>query len=135
MVPVFVPGEHFTLAWTHSVEKVRWEEDYRVDRLADGSPRLQLTQARIQGSAAGMEPPEDAVLVGGWYRYPPKTALPAVLRLTRSSYTDDYQICTDAVQCLPMGHWLPSQGDITELWACSHSSRALRPSPAPGMSD
>ena len=26
-----VPGPEFTLAWQHSVEKVRWEERYRVD--------------------------------------------------------------------------------------------------------
>jgi len=28
--PVFLPGSAFTLAWTHSIEKVRWEEDYEV---------------------------------------------------------------------------------------------------------
>ena len=55
---VFVPVTQFTLAWTHSIEKVRWEEDYRVelDPLTQ-LPVLHATAARIQGSAAGMEPP------------------------------------------------------------------------------
>ena len=47
----------FTLAWTHSVERVRWEEDWRVE-----SKRLVLIESRIKGSGAGMEPPPDAVL-------------------------------------------------------------------------
>ena len=131
--PVFVPTERFTLAWTHSVERVRWEEDYRVDRAADGTPRLQLVLARVKGSAAGMEPPDDAVLDGGWYRYQPRTPLPPVLRLTRSPSTDDYELCTEQVPCQPMGHWLPRQGDLTELWACA-SAGEIRPSPAPGRS-
>jgi len=42
----------FTLAWTHSIEKIRWEEDYRVE-----NGRLRLVEARIAGSGAGMEPP------------------------------------------------------------------------------
>ena len=41
-----------TLAWTHSVEKTRWEEDWR--EVAAG---LELVEARVQGSGAGMEPP------------------------------------------------------------------------------
>ena len=131
--PVFVAGERFTLAWTHSVERVRWEEDYRVDRDPLGQPRLTLTQARVKGSAAGMEPPEDAVLDQGWYRYRPRTPLPLVLRLTRSPYTADYELCTEQVPCQPMGHWLPRQGDLTELWACA-SPGPLRPSPAAGSS-
>ena len=119
MAPVFVPTERFTLAWTHSVERVRWEEDYVVERATAGAVvRLQLVQARVKGSAAGMEPPDDAVLEGGWYRYRPSTPLPPVLRLTRSPYTADYELCTESVPCQPMGHWLPRQGDITHLWAC-----------------
>jgi hypothetical protein len=56
--------ESFTLAWTHSIEKTRWEEDWR---LAGG--RLQLVEARIRGSGAGMEPPAGAVLENGVWRY------------------------------------------------------------------
>ena len=115
-VPVFVPGERFTLAWTHSIEKVRWEEDYAV--LPGAPPTLQALSARIRGSAAGMEPPDDAVLRNGWYEYTPTTWSPDGLRLTRSVYTADYHWCT-ASGCVPLGRLLPSDGDITLLTPCA----------------
>lgn len=41
----------FTLAWTHSIEKTEWQEDWRV------TPQgLELIAARVKGSGAGMEP-------------------------------------------------------------------------------
>lgn len=113
--PVFVPGEHFTLAWTHSIEKVRWEEDYAV--LPD-PPRLQAVAARVRGSAAGMEPPPGARLQGGWYHYTPAPGLQEPLRLTRSEFTADYALCT-AQHCQPLGRWLPSDGGVTLLRACT----------------
>jgi hypothetical protein len=58
-----VPTERFTLAWEHSVEKVLWEEDYRV-----AGEWIYMTGARIRGSGAGMEPPDGAVLFrGAWH--------------------------------------------------------------------
>jgi hypothetical protein len=42
----------FTLVWTHSIEKTDWQEDWRI------TPKgLELVQARVKGSGAGMEPP------------------------------------------------------------------------------
>ena len=110
----FVPGERFTLAWVHSIEKVRWEEDYTVSALP---LRLNATAARIKGSAAGMEPPPDAVLRDGWYHYTPTEPHPPVLRLTRSEFTADFELCTP-YGCQPMGRWLPSDGGVTEMTAC-----------------
>ena len=55
-----LPVAEFTLAWDHSVEKVRWEEDYRVTAAG-----LLLGEARVRGSGAGMEPPANAVLRDG----------------------------------------------------------------------
>jgi hypothetical protein len=43
----------FTLAWMHSIEKIRWEEDWRIV-----GRELVITEARIRGTGAGMEPPE-----------------------------------------------------------------------------
>ena len=54
-----VPVSGFTLAWQQSVEKVRWEEYYRVTPTG-----LVLEAARIRGPGAGMEPPDDAELRG-----------------------------------------------------------------------
>lgn len=114
----FVPGQHFTLAWTHSIEKIRWEEDYTVHLQPPQPARLSLDKARVRGSGAGMEPPEDAKLVKGWYVYSPTTPLPPALRLTRSPYTSDYTLCADG-QCQTMSHWLASDGNTTLMWACT----------------
>jgi len=117
--PVFVPGERVTLAWTHSIEKVRWEEDYLVQASPDPAvpPRLVATKARVRGSAAGMEPPDDAVLKNGWYEYTPQIAEVAALRLTRSEFTADYEIC-NVTGCQALSHWLPSDNAITLLTPC-----------------
>jgi hypothetical protein len=122
--PVFVATERFTLAWTHSIEKTRWEEDYRVvlgvTEPADGAAvRLHATQARIRGSGAGMEPPPGAVLSNGWYHYRPAEAFPAQLLLSRSAYVPDYDLCLDGRACRPIAHWLPSDGRATQLKACT----------------
>ena len=60
-----IAADVFMLGWTHSVEKTRWEEDWRV-----GENGLQLTQARIEGMGAGMETPPDAVFDGVWWAAP-----------------------------------------------------------------
>lgn len=117
--PVFVPVQRFTLAWTHSIEKVRWEEDYAV---APGpgvgsAPTLQALKARVQGSGAGMEPPADARFRHGWYEYTPQTLNPEELRLTRSGFTADYDWCSRG-SCKPMSELLPSDGGVTLLTAC-----------------
>lgn len=118
--PVFVPGTQFTLAWTHSIEKVRWEEDYAVlPAPAPGAaPVLQAVAARVQGSAAGMEPPPGARLHGGWYHYRPAQTTHTELTLTRSEFTADYELCPQGA-CQPLGHWLASDGNTTRLWACT----------------
>src|SRR5258707_12103085 len=65
----------FTLAWTHSIEKIDWQEDWRI------TPQgLELVQARVKGSGAGMEPPSDARLIDGWFQWlPERTAMPELI--------------------------------------------------------
>jgi hypothetical protein len=118
--PVFVPGEQVTLAWTHSIEKVRWEEDYVVAMAPGASPTpvLLAVKARVRGSAAGMEPPDDAVLKNGWYEYTPSISTTRELRLTRSEFTADYELC-HASSCQPMSRWLPSDLGITLMTPCA----------------
>jgi hypothetical protein len=122
--PRFVPLQRFTLAWTHSIEKVRWEEDYAVEGGVDGGvlagaapPRLRALAARVRGSGAGMEPPPDAVWRDGWYHYRPAEREAGTLRLTRSEFTPDYELCAEGA-CRPLAHWLPSDGGVTLLSAC-----------------
>jgi hypothetical protein len=85
---VRLPIDHFTLVWTHSVEKSGWQEDYAIS----GSG-LALTEARIQGTGAGMEPPPDALFHDGWWHYVPHLPALPELRLTLSPYTADYRLC------------------------------------------
>lgn len=117
--PVFIAAETFTLAWTHSIEKQRWEEDYAVlpGATAESPPRLHASAARVRGSAAGMEPPEGARLVDAWFVYKPAIVHPAELRLTRSEFTPDYELCVRGT-CHPLARWLPSDGGVTWLVAC-----------------
>lgn len=116
--PRFVSTQDFTLAWTHSIEKTRWEEDYRVQLDDDGAPVLVPGHARILGSGAGMDPPPDAVhRADGWYEYQPHTAPLKILRLTRSPYTADYDWCV-AGHCKPLRAIMPTDGGTTLLKPC-----------------
>jgi hypothetical protein len=95
----------FTLAWTHSVERTRWEEDWRVE---DGS--LVLVEARVQGSGAGMEPPEGAVLAGGFWRWRPGVPPLPRLELARSGAVPDWHFCHDG-RCATLGELLPPEAE------------------------
>jgi hypothetical protein len=80
----------FTLAWTHSVEKVEWQEDWRIT--AQG---LELVQARVKGSGAGMEPPPEARLVDGWFQWRPvRAAMPEVV-LGNSGAAGEWRLCSE----------------------------------------
>jgi hypothetical protein len=124
--PVFVPLEHFTLAWIHSIEKVRWEEDYAVlpAQTPGSKPILKAASARIKGSAAGMEPPADAKLKNGWYEYQPTIREPTELRLSRSFFTADYEWCMRG-SCQSMSALMASDGGLTLVRACSQSQALL----------
>ena len=101
-----IETQRFTLAWTHSVEKTEWQEDY-VAR--DGG--LALVEARIQGTGAGMEPPPDAILRDGWWHYVPDLPLLPELHLTLSPFTTDYRLCWDS-RCRRLGDLLGATGEI-----------------------
>jgi len=73
----------FTLSWTHSVQKTEWQEDWRID----GANRLEIVEARIKGSGAGMEPSDGAVLEEGWWAYRPNVPPRSELVLASSGTT------------------------------------------------
>jgi hypothetical protein len=97
VVSATLPTEQFTLGWTHSVAKTRWEETYRVD-----GDRLALIEARIQGMGAGMEPPPGARLANGWWTWRPAVPPLPALELSRSPYTGDYDVCFGS-RCADLG--------------------------------
>jgi hypothetical protein len=88
----------FTLSWTHSVQKTRWEEEWSITPAG-----LEIVQARVKGSGAGMEPPEDAVLKDGWWVYAPKLPPRPELVLAASGATGEgWSLCADG-QCTIIG--------------------------------
>ena len=104
----------FTLVWTHSVEKVDWQEDWRI------APNgLQLVQARVKGSGAGMEPPPDARLVNGWFQWQPKRAAMPEVVLGNSGAAGEWRLCADG-QCRTLsdilGHAIGA--NVTVMSAC-----------------
>lgn len=111
---VVLPIQNFTLAWTHSIEKIRWEEDYRIE-----GQRLLLTEARILGTGAGMEPPEGSVLKDGVYHYHPKLQTVPRLNLARSVFVADYELCWNG-KCHPMKEIAgpPEATPSLEVFAC-----------------
>jgi hypothetical protein len=110
-VTAALAAAQFTLAWTHSIEKIRWEEDWRI---ASGS--LVAVEARIRGSGAGMEIPDGAVLKGGIWHYRPALPPQRELRLARSPFGaggTDYTLCV-AGNCRLLADWLPGIDNSTD---------------------
>ena len=104
----------FTLAWTHSVEKTRWEEDWRV---TPGG--LEILEARIEGSGAGMEVPDGAQFDGRTWHYRPQLKVQPNLVLARSGMTGgDWQICFDG-----------SCRDLPEVTGAGQAPMVLSPCP------
>lgn len=84
----------FTLAWTHSVEKVEWQEDWSVEE-----GRLILVESRIKGSGAGMEPGDDAVWRDGWWTWRPHVALDELV-LGDSGEAGQWRLCSPDCRAL-----------------------------------
>lgn len=105
----------FTLAWSHSVEKTRWEEDWRVTPAG-----LRIVEARILGSGAGMEPPADAVFKKGWWAYVPQLPAQSKLLLAASGATGGgWSLCAGG-RCLELGL---APGSDVELSVCDARQR------------
>lgn len=105
--------QQFTLGWTHSIEKTRWEEDWRI------TPKgLQVFEARIAGSAAGMEPPVGAMLRDGIWHYPPGLPPQSEVVLSASEFTADHELCVSGT-CRPLHAWIAGTGPV-RLQGCEH---------------
>jgi hypothetical protein len=104
----------FTLAWTHSVERIEWQEDWRV------TPQgLELTEARVKGSGAGMEPPPEARLAGGWFRWQPKRAAMPEVALGNSGVAGEWRLCSEG-RCRTLSEILgrPVGANVTTMSVC-----------------
>lgn len=118
-----LPFSAFTLAWTHSIEKTRWEEDWQIQ-----GRQLVLVAARIRGTGAGIEIPSDATLRGGVWHYPPELPPQSELLLRHSPYVAGYELCS-AGQCRPLADLIPGMNENT-----GDAIIELRPCPKRRMS-
>ena len=79
----------FTLTWLHSVEKIECQEDWKII-----NSKLQIIEARVKGSGAGMEPPENSKLIKGWYVYKPRISpKDEVLLATSETNIKNWSVC------------------------------------------
>jgi len=104
----------FTLARTHSVEKVEWREDWRVGRAG-----LELARARVKGSGAGMEPPSEARLVDGWFQWQPDRPPLQEVVLGNSGAAGEWRICSHG-RCRTLSEILghPIGAEVITMSAC-----------------
>ena len=100
----------FTLSWTHSVERTRWEEEWRLSPAG-----LEIVEARVRGSGAGMEPPEGAVLKDGWWTYRPVLPPAPSLILAASGATGEGWTVCAAGECREIG---AAAGTAVRIAAC-----------------
>lgn len=101
-----VAASQFSLSWTHSIEKIRWEELWRVTPAG-----LVVEEARIQGHGAGMEPPEGAVLRDGVWHYHPQVPPQPEVVLAASDFTADHTLCAEG-RCQPLHQWIAGDGPV-----------------------
>ena len=88
----------FSLSWTHSVQKTEWRERWQVTPAG-----LELAEAAVKGSGAGMEPGPDAVLRDGWWVWKPDLVALSSLTLAASGATGGgWTLCHDG-GCLEAG--------------------------------
>lgn len=93
-----IAASMFSLSWTHSVQKTEWQEDWRIEQKG-----LLLTEARVKGSGAGMEPPEGSQLIGGWWVYQPPLPAQKTLVLASSGATGSgWKLCASG-HCMELG--------------------------------
>ncbi|HSD37363.1 MAG TPA: DUF1850 domain-containing protein [Rhodocyclaceae bacterium] len=102
------PGS-FTLAWSHSVQHIRWEEDWQVEQ-----GLLVLREARVRGTGAGMEIPAGAEFRDGAWHYQPGVPPLHELRLANSPHGGGYEVC-QGVRCVP----LAQDGQVAVFQACA----------------
>ena len=104
-VLAMLPSDTFVLAWTHSVEKTEWREEWRVDEAS-----LVLVEASVAGSGAGMEAQDGAQLRGGMWRWRPRERREARLLVANSAYGGDYRLCWQNA-CQTLAELLPGRAD------------------------
>ncbi|MGU3400883.1 DUF1850 domain-containing protein [Brucellaceae bacterium D45D] len=93
-----IAASFFSLSWTHSVQKTEWFEKWKITPTG-----LMLTEAKVKGSGAGMEPPADSKLINGWWSYKPILPEQKSVILASSGATDSgWRLCASD-RCIDLG--------------------------------
>jgi hypothetical protein len=91
-------ADRFTLGWTHSVERIGWQEEWEVSTAG-----LRPVRARVSGSGAGMEVPDGAVLEDGAWTFRPDVPVQRQVLLAASGRTGEgWRLCTSS-GCVTLG--------------------------------
>lgn len=107
--------DRITIAWEHTVEKVRWEEDYERQ-----DSRLVLTEARVRGTGAGMDIPDDAVFSNGVWRYRPALSSLEQITLSNGLLPLGYDVCVNA-RCTRLRELIGDEDRRLTISACRPS--------------
>ncbi len=113
----------FMLSWTHSVEKIEWQEDWIV------APQgLQIVTARVKGSGAGMEPPPEARLVNRWFQWTPKPLFLHEVALGNSGVAGEWRLCMQG-SCRTLSDILghPIGANVTIMSVCDRADDTASP--------
>lgn len=101
----------FTLTWAHSVERTDWREDWALTPAG-----LVVTEARVKGSGAGMDPGPGAREVDGWWVWQPETPpLPELVLAASGATASAWRLCTEE-RCLDLGG---AAGEPVVISACA----------------
>lgn len=88
----------FTLSWTHSVEKIRWTEHWALTKAG-----FVVEQASVEGSGAGMDPPDGSRFIDGKWVYEPKVPpLDRVVLAASGATVGGWRLCA-AGRCTVVG--------------------------------
>ena len=109
---VSLGASEITLSWRHSVQKTLWEELWR-----ETPAGLVIDEARIEGSGAGMDPPDGAKLVDGFWRWRPDLPALREVVMRRSGATADWRVCAED-RCRSLDELLPADADPVVMKPC-----------------
>jgi len=109
---LLIAAAAFTLSWTHSVEKIRWTEHWQVTPAG-----LLVVEARVEGSGAGMDPPEGSIFRdGGWDYRPHVPLLPRLVLASSGATVGGWSLCPAGRPCMTLGG---KQGDAITVEPCA----------------
>lgn len=106
--------QSFALSWDHSVEKIEWSESWRVTEAG-----LVLEEASVEGTGAGMEIPEGAILRDGAWHYRPNLPPLPELVLSDAGRGADWTLCGPDARCRPLSELVPASGAVIRLAPCT----------------